>query len=324
MSRLEKKCFVASAAMHALLLTLLFLGPVILISKRRDLTRPVLMFIPTMATDKMVVGGGSPTVTQPPAPALQAQAQALEQPQPTPPMVDTKAPPEPAAATPKKPDIETKVEEPKHIAKKKIEPDLTVAKPVTKNGLEPSKKKKKESETKTQELEAVSTPGKHKVEPSFEEVRSRSTGTESSQAKSRAEILARAQAAQRAYAAHVGKLVDQLGQGLSSGTSIEAPGPGGAAYANYGLIIEAIFSQRWMPPADLNDDAVVVHAKILIRKDGTVIDARIIKSSGHRALDKSVDRALDIKLLPAFPDGAKDMERLFYIDFDLKTKRLLG
>jgi outer membrane biosynthesis protein TonB len=61
----------------------------------------------------------------------------------------------------------------------------------------------------------------------------------------------------------------------------------------------------------------------VIRRDGTVVEARIVKPSGIRAMDKSVERALELKFIAPFPEDAKDSERLFYINFDLKTKRLL-
>ena len=48
-----------------------------------------------------------------------------------------------------------------------------------------------------------------------------------------------------------------------------------------------------------------------------------IKSSGVPALDKSVQKTLnDVKSIVPFPEGAKDHERRFDINFNLKAKRL--
>jgi hypothetical protein len=79
MNRLEKKCFIASAATHGLLLILLFAAPAMMFFKKEDPNIPVLTFLPTIATDQMAVGGGEPTATRPPAPLPVApQAQPLQ------------------------------------------------------------------------------------------------------------------------------------------------------------------------------------------------------------------------------------------------------
>jgi hypothetical protein len=68
MNRLERKCFIASAGTHVLLLILLFAAPAMMLSKKKKLNIPVLTFLPSITTDQMLVGGGNPAVTQPPAP----------------------------------------------------------------------------------------------------------------------------------------------------------------------------------------------------------------------------------------------------------------
>jgi TonB family protein len=65
MTRFEKKCFVASASTHVLLLSSLVLAPLLLVSKQQTITLPVIHFVPSKIVDGAVSGGGSPP---PPAP----------------------------------------------------------------------------------------------------------------------------------------------------------------------------------------------------------------------------------------------------------------
>ena len=66
---------------------------------------------------------------------------------------------------------------------------------------------------------------------------------------------------------------------------------------------------------------------MVIGRDGSVNADSIVKRSGVPALDKSVQNALDrvrIRGLPPFPDGAKENQRTYIINFNLKAKRLIG
>ena len=77
---------------------------------------------------------------------------------------------------------------------------------------------------------------------------------------------------------------------------------------------------------DVEDDGSIVKAKVTIAREGGIISARIISPSSNRALDKSVQRVLDeVKTIgKSFPDGAKEDQRVFTINFSLKGKRHLG
>ncbi|MSU21888.1 MAG: hypothetical protein EXS30_10895 [Pedosphaera sp.] len=312
MNRTEKKCFYTSAATHFTLLTLLFLSPALVLTKRSDLSRPVLTFLPSITTDMMAVGGGNPSVQQPPAKA------AAPLPEPTPP-----APIQPNQES------EAKPESPVPPNALKSEPVPSPVKPAPKTAFAPPKPEKSTPDISPTKI-AVEKPSR-KIEPSFTESKGASkpsktnnSSFKAAEAKARSDAAAKARAWQQAYASQVQRLGNQLTEGLSNGTSIEIPGPGGAAYANYGLVIEAIYSQAWIPPSDLNDDGAKVIARVVIRKDGQVIAAQITLPSKHRNLNKTVERALERKPMPPFPNGAKDNERTFIIEFDLKTKRLSG
>jgi outer membrane biosynthesis protein TonB len=56
-----------------------------------------------------------------------------------------------------------------------------------------------------------------------------------------------------------------------------------------------------------------------------VISALILSPSGDANVDSSVQRTLDrVTFVAPFPDGATEKERTFIINFNLKTKRMLG
>lgn len=61
MSRLHKKCVVASAGLHLLLLLVLFVGPAFLApSDKQTQDLPVLDFVPVKTVDALMSGGGDP------------------------------------------------------------------------------------------------------------------------------------------------------------------------------------------------------------------------------------------------------------------------
>jgi colicin import membrane protein len=110
----------------------------------------------------------------------------------------------------------------------------------------------------------------------------------------------------------------------SSSTSVEIPGPGGQAFANYAQAVKSVYTQAWVVPADVDDDQATTKASVTIRRDGTVADARIIRPSGNAAVDASVQRTLErVTFVAPFPEGAKEDKRTFTISFNLKAKRQL-
>jgi TonB family protein len=121
--------------------------------------------------------------------------------------------------------------------------------------------------------------------------------------------------------------VSELGSKLSGSTvSVEASGPGGYAFANYGQWVKSVYDNAWVVSDDIADDDSKVKVRVTISKDGAVISARIIAPSPHRALNKSVQSVLDdVKTIgKTFPEGAKEDQRTFEINFNLKAKRQLG
>src|SRR5689334_10686311 len=145
MSRLEKKCFVASAGAHGALFLFLFAAPWIWATKHQDLVLPVITLLPSIVIDGASGGGGSPDAKKLvlPAPAPPA---ARPEPLVVPPVV--KPPPAPPKTEPKPPKAETETA-PKPRAK--------AAEPV------PSEKKPKKTKVEeTDDAEEV-TVGKKKI-----------------------------------------------------------------------------------------------------------------------------------------------------------------
>ena len=125
MSRLHKKCFMASTGFHLLLAGLLIVGPGFLSPEPKAVNVPVITFVPVITTDDLASGGGSPkggpppaavpqVTTPPPAPASEPKRQpepvkpkeAVKEEVPKP---DTFAVEPNAKSKPKKPEISTTV-----------------------------------------------------------------------------------------------------------------------------------------------------------------------------------------------------------------------
>jgi TonB family protein len=66
MNRLQKKCFLAAAGFHLLLVTILIIGPAFLSSKSEPVDVPLIDFVPVKTVDALVSGGGNPKAQSPP------------------------------------------------------------------------------------------------------------------------------------------------------------------------------------------------------------------------------------------------------------------
>ncbi len=297
MSRLEQKCLMASAGVHALLVLLLCTAPLIWVSQRHQvvLPGPILTIMPTRLVDGLTSGGGSPTAKGEPAPAAPAPAQVAEPAPPAPaPKVEEAPKPEPKRVV-------------REEAKAPAKPEVSMTgKPVA-----------SKAPTKPQE-KGEAAPAKRKIELSFARDTSGSSMRSSAEARRRAEAAARAAGAQ--YSSAVRSVVGAIGTGMSSGTSIEAYGPGGEATADYAQFVEFFYRQKWSQPPETADRRAVVKARVVIRRDGTVDTFQIVQPSGNATLDASVDRLKNLRFVAPFPEGATDTFRTFIINFNLKEE----
>jgi outer membrane biosynthesis protein TonB len=294
MNRLEKKCLIASAGLHGMLFLLLFVWPLLWVSKKQPISLPQLNFIPTRLIDGVMSGGGSPTARSlpPPAPVRPAQPQ----------LVVAPPPPKPQTAPPKeemKPDRE-EAEAPAKPRKKSPDP------------LPSDKKVPLAKPNENNDPDEV-TVGNKKIHLNF----TRATGKAKSATDSRAQPLVDTRAAQARYSAQVNRVLGVIGQGMSSSTSIDVPGPGGEAYADYRQFLILAYKSAWAPPAGVIDDKDTVKATVVVLRNGSVESFRVTGRSGKSALDESVERLKKISYIAPFPEGAQDEKRSFVIRFNL-------
>jgi TonB family protein len=129
---------------------------------------------------------------------------------------------------------------------------------------------------------------------------------------------------QQRQARAIKSALQALRSNLSSGTTIDLPGNSSVAYANYAAVVKSVYEQAWVPPADAANDEANSRVTVTIANDGTVISARLIGPSGDAGVDASVQRTLDrVTFIAPFPEGAKEKERTYTINFNLKAKRML-
>jgi colicin import membrane protein len=280
MNRLQKKCVIASAGFHLLLLLILFIGPAFLSSRSKGDALPVLDFIPSKLIDSPFVGGGNPNAALPP-PAQQPPVAQPPQPAPQPPQ--QKAAP---------------LEPPKEVVK------------TSPNALDTKADTKSRRPAVNTNLMA----------------RPRNDAATAKQlAQADAEAKAAADARKRA-ADQVGKAVASLRGGLSLGTTVEmfGPGGGGETYASYDAYIRTVYMQAWIEPEGVSDNPPTPKASVTIARDGTVISARLTQPSGNAVVDRAVVTTLNrVKFIAPFPEGSKDEQRSYTINFTLELKKLL-
>ena len=309
MTRLEKKCFLASAGLHGLLVLIILFGAAFLGPAREKPLINRMTVIPSKLVDAALNGGGgnpnlartdeqvkgnslnpadnssAPLPPTPPPRPLEVRARETPQPQarPQPPNRQETVRPDPPKSTAVKPpdNPNTAVKTPAPTA-----PTLDLVPTV--RGPSPKDKAKAEAEARAAQRQAEQ---------------------------------------RRELASQIAKAASGLKAGFKEGTQVDVGGPGGEAYANYASFIQAAYDQAWRVLPDLATLDHVVTVEVVIARNGRVVSQRIVSRSGNSAMDRSVQNALDrVKQqgLPAFPEGARDAEREFTIQFNLKARRLVG
>jgi hypothetical protein len=328
MNRVQKKCLFASAALHGLLVGIVFVGPAFLPRQPQPPNLPLLTVIPSKLIDEALYGGGNPNGRLPPP---QPQV-----PQPTPPAPATEpAPVQPAPApqpepTPTPPAPEVKPPQPEL---RPPEPEPPAPKPQNRRPKEPADEApapdSKDAPIKT-------SPPKNAIKVNKEIVRQKpgegttapkSPARAASPTPSRADSQARSRAAAQVESG-VSSALDRLASKLSSGTSIEpfGPGGGGEVYANWFQAVQSIYDKAWRDPARPGDELPAVRVRGKGARNGKVLASDIVEDTGIRALDQSVKDALDrvsAQGLPRLPEGTSESERSFYINF-ISRKPSLG
>ena len=299
MNRLQKKCLIATAGFHLLLILILVFGAAFFTSHPKPDETQLLDVIPANLIDAAFNSGVK--AAQPPAPTPVVQPSPQPQPTPTPPqpkavVAPTPPPPQPA------PTLVQKVED----FFKPTPPKLSLddLKPV-----EPAEKPAKP---------------KHevKVDLTKQVVRNAPKVTDTSDADADAREAAK-EAKRRAKA--IAAAARAIKDNASTATTVEMPGTGSVSYANYASVVKSVYERAWRTPDDAANDEANTRVSVTIGSDGTVISSRILNPSGDASVDASVQRTLDnVNFVAPFPDGAQEKEKTFIINFNLKAKRMLG
>ena len=291
MNRLQKKCLIATAGLHLLLVLVLLFGSAFFTSHSKPDDTQLLDVIPANLIDAAFNSGVKNAPVPPPTPPQPPQPKPVVTP-PTPPT------PPPPVPTPPAPTLVQKVEEYFKPEPSKLSPDA----------LEPVEKPSKPAPKK---IEISLTPVVRrvpKVSPDTSEADAREAAKE---ARQRAKAIA--------AAAHA------IEKNASSATTVEMPGTSSVSYANYASVVKSVYERAWRTPDDAANDEANTRVSVTIGSDGTVISSRILDPSGDAKVDASVQRTLDnVNFVAPFPDGAKETQKTFIINFNLKAKRMLG
>lgn len=103
------------------------------------------------------------------------------------------------------------------------------------------------------------------------------------------------------------------------------PGGGGPTYANFLQAVKTIYANAWIVPDGVTDDQATTTASVTIARDGTVLNARILRPSGNALADESVEIVLRrVKFAAPLPEDAKENQRTVTIKFSVKARRGLG
>jgi TonB family protein len=299
MNRLQKKCFFASAGVHTLLFAIILFCPAFLSSKNKSDDLPTLDIIPSRLVDAAFsnAGGGNPKVQPPPA--------SVVRPAPQP------APPTPKV-TPPEPEIVHHTPDPQVVERA---PDREI-----KSRLEPDSFELHERKPKQPKVNTTQIVRRSEVKKAAQPVNHNDTTAEDNRARQAAE------AARTRALAMLNGTARSLRNDLSSSTSVEDPANGsGEAYANYAQVVKSIYERAWIAPDDTANDDAITKVTVTISSDGSVLASRIVRASGDTSTDKSVQRTLErVTYVAPFPEGAKDKQRTYTINFNLKAKRALG
>ncbi|HXD00442.1 MAG TPA: TonB family protein [Verrucomicrobiae bacterium] len=287
MNRLQKKCLIASGALHGLLLLILVFGAALMPEDKISPANRITFFDPSKVTDGPTQGGGSPQIDQaqpPVVPVTQPQppVSAPVQPQPQPPVQPQPQPP------------------------RQDTPQFTPAPTKDAESFKPVKPKP----AQTDDFTPVDRPPVQKV--------ASNSDAAAADAKARA-----AAENQRRIANQINKGISRLSGSLSQATVVETSSgdDGGEAAANYRDIVYSIYHAAWNRPVSLNDDSATVVVSISIGRDGRVIRHEITKPSGNPVMDRSIETTLDnVTDIAPFPEGSKDAVRMYSLTFNLTAK----
>jgi len=316
MNRLEKKCVIASTAFHTLLLGILLFGSALMPGPDQTSFKPITVYSAAAVSEAMTSGGSpdaniAPSPVTPPAPPAEnpPTPKPVVQPPVAKAQVEPVEPPKPVRHETPKPPVE-RVEIPKDV---KI-PNLEKVKPVK---VKPEPK---------EVVEAPKPPHKILLDKNSSKIAVRKSDEKAKAAQEAAEWAAND--ARRKTAKEIASSYRNISKNLSSSTAVAIePGNGapGALSVNYRGLIASKYYNAWSAPADVDDSTPPVGVSVTIDRNGNVKSAHIVKSSGNKAMDRSIINVLEaVTFFEPFPASIKEQEMTVDIKFNILGKRGTG
>lgn len=292
MSRLQKKCLLASTGLHGLLLLVLIVGPAF-VRRKQEMPPPTIQLVHP--------GVISAILSAPAAPA----APASTPPQPR--------PPEPKRATPPP---EPKRTVPPPEPKRKVETSKPAAKPPPKPPVKIKQAPVKPPTVKTVKTETPSPRSKVKVANLDKLYTPRDPEEERRQ---REKTQREAERLRQKQMSQLNRILDTS---FSSPVKIQVQGGSSVSFMSYGQHVISVYERNWHVPGDLAGLNHSVAVTVTIARDGRVRSARIVGRSGVGAVDRSVQETIEVvRRFEPFPAGSTEDEKTFTVDFNLQAKR---
>jgi len=295
---LQKKCLTASAVTHGLLLLLVFVGSAF-IPQKPILSGPefILVDIPDeLVAEPNIMSGGDPNAGSPQVQPQPVAPVAISEPEPP-------KPEPPPKVEPVKPEPE-KAPEPKVEKRPIIDPDafdISKAKVIKNEEAKPAAPEKKYDFAKA-ETKVIKPSTQTKAQSTPRDTGNSERADNSSKA---AQALADAMKAVRGTGTRVGINPNAI------------LGPGGRAAMSYDLAVALIYERECRPPNSGRSNEPTVVVDVVIRRDGTVLDADIVTKSGRTQLDRAVQDTLkNVRKVPPFPAGLTGETRTIRINFN--------
>jgi len=277
MNRLQKKCVIATAGFHLLLLLILVFGSAFFSPRPKPDDTQLLDVIPVNLIDAAFNSGVRAATPPAPAPVVVPPPQPAP---PTPVVQPTPQPPAPKPAVTPPPTLMERVEKIFKPEPVKPTPDLT---PV--------------------EKPAKSQP--HKIQPNLTPTVRAAPNNSATKPQPNSRAIKNAAENLR----H--NLSSPTEINLPGDSTVAYANYGNvvtSVYHQKWITIE---------PSGMEKDNAVVIFKVTIASDGTVISARINTPSGDANVDAAVQRMLDnVTVIAPFPEGATEKERSYTINFN--------
>lgn len=325
MDRLQKKCFIATASLHGLLVGVLLFGSALMPASREESNVKLFTAYDASKVSDLLSGSGEPDVQTPAAPAAPANPQPKPAEQTPPPA--PKAPVEPPKVQKTAPPPEPAKVEPPKVEPPKVHPNVRSEIP----DLKPEKAEKK-PKLSAADLAIVKPTNTHKptrkphpLNPS--DLRQTTSNSDESQQAAHDAAVAADKARRRRAEREVASTFRSLRSGLSTSTLVTMPPGVGTSgdSVNYSDLIYSKYYNAWIFPPGLDENTPAVTVTITITRDGNVKSARITGHSGNGLMDKSVQRVLElVTFIEPFPDSFTESERTVKLVFDPKAKRQTG